>query len=315
MSAIGDHLRLLGDETRLRVLHLLESEPLTVAELQDVLDLGQSSISGHLAKLKQAGLIHDLPEGSARRYRIREDAEARLRSAWSSVRDLSRQEAQFASDARRLSDQLRNRGTSWVDRVAGSLHREYAPGRTWESLCHGLQAFARFGRCIDVGAGDGAMIELIAPQADSLTCIDPSPAMVAAGTAKVKALGLDSVRYILAPGEQLPLEDASCDAVLFLQSLQYIADPAAALGEAARALAPGGRLLVITLLKHDFAEANRYGHRHSGFAPEELKRWTRTLAGHRTVTLPAETRPPRFQTVILTAVKSVDAGRPRRSAK
>ena len=72
---IGDHLRLLADETRLRVLRLLAEEPLTVAELQDVLELGQSSISGHLAKLKQAGLTHDVPEGSARRYRLREDLE------------------------------------------------------------------------------------------------------------------------------------------------------------------------------------------------------------------------------------------------
>ncbi|MBA3709707.1 MAG: metalloregulator ArsR/SmtB family transcription factor [Planctomycetes bacterium] len=303
MSAIGDSLRLLGDETRLRVLHLLETEPLTVAELQDVLDLGQSSISGHLAKLKQAGLIHDLPEGSARRYRIREDAEGRLRGAWSSVRDLSRQEPQFAADSKRLAEQLRTRGTSWVDRVAGSLHREYAPGRTWESLCHGLLLFAHFGRCVDVGAGDGAMIELIAPQAESLVCVDPSEAMVAAGMERVKTLGLDCVSYVMAPGEDLPLADASCDSVLFLQSLQYVADPAKALGEAARALAPGGRLLVVTLLRHDFAEAERYGHRHRGFSIDELKRWTRVLAEHRVVTLPAETRAPRFQTVIVTAVK------------
>jgi SAM-dependent methyltransferase len=315
MSAIGDHLRLLGDETRLRVLHLLESEPLTVAELQDVLDLGQSSISGHLAKLKQAGLIHDLPEGSARRYRIREDAEPRLRTAWGSVRDLSRQEPQFASDSRRLTEQLRTRGTSWVDRVAGSLHREYAPGRTWESLCHGLLLFARFGRCVDVGAGDGAMIELIAPQADTLTCVDPSDAMVAAGTERVTAMRLDAVRYVQAPGEQLPLEDGSCDSVLFLQSLQYVEDPAKALGEAARILAPGGRLLVVTLMRHDFAESERYGHRHRGFTVEELKRWTRPLAEHRLVTLPAETRAPRFQTIILTAIAAGGAQRARKGSR
>src|SRR3954469_13668844 len=107
--SVGDFLRLLGDETRLRVLHLLEAEPLTVAELQEVLDLGQSSISGHLAKLKQAGLIHDLPEGRARRYRIREDAETRLRSTWASVRELSKQEPQFAADLRRLEESLKDR--------------------------------------------------------------------------------------------------------------------------------------------------------------------------------------------------------------
>jgi DNA-binding transcriptional ArsR family regulator len=78
MPAVSDLLRLLADDTRLRILHLLTVEPLTVAELQEVLDLGQSSISGHLAKLKSAGLIHDVAEGSARRYRLREDHDPAL---------------------------------------------------------------------------------------------------------------------------------------------------------------------------------------------------------------------------------------------
>src|SRR5688572_13930556 len=154
---IGDHLRLLADETRLRVLHLLAEEPLTVAELQDVLELGQSSISGHLAKLKQAGLTHDVPEGSARRYRLRDDLDGVLKAAWIAVRSLSESEPQFAADRKRLASLRERRGSSWVERVAGSLHREYAPGRTWESLCHGLVRLADFGRCVDVGAGDGAM--------------------------------------------------------------------------------------------------------------------------------------------------------------
>jgi ArsR family transcriptional regulator len=187
--------------------------------------------------------------------------------------------------------------------VAGSLHREYAPGRTWESLCHGLLPFASLGRCVDVGAGDGAMVGLLAPQARELTCVDPSPAMVTAGLERVKGLGLGNVSYLQGEGEQLPLDDAGCDAVLFLQSLQYVRDPAKALAEAVRVLAPGGRLLVLTLARHDFAEAERYGHRHRGFGADELKRWTRALCGHRVVTLPAETRPPRFQTLIVTAVK------------
>lgn len=313
--AVGEILRLLGDETRLRVLHLLEAEPLTVAELQEVLDLGQSSISGHLAKLKQAGLIHDLPEGSARRYRIREDAEGRLRQAWQSVRDLAKGEPQFAGDRRRLDETLKGRNQSWVERVAGSLHREYAPGRTWESIAHALLQFARLGRCVDVGAGDGALIGLIAPQADELACIDPSPAMVAAGEERVSALGLRNVRYLAAEGERLPLPDDGTDTVLFLQSLQYVRDPAQALAEAARVLAPGGRLLVMTLARHDFPEAERYGHRHRGFAPEDLKRWTRGLSAHRLVSLPAETRPPRFQTVILSAVKVAKEPAARRGNK
>lgn len=300
---IGDTLRLFADETRLRVLHLLEREPLTVAELQQVLDLGQSSISGHLAKLKQAGLIHDLAEGPARRYRLREDADGSLRSAWRAIKDLSHDEPLLTGDAARLERLRADRSADWVERVAGSLHREYAPGRTWDSLCHGLMTFAHFGRCVDVGAGDGAMATLLAPRCTHLTCVDPSPAMVKAGQERVSAARLDNVTFATAAGESLPLSDASADAVLFLQSLQYVTDPERCLAEAVRLLTPGGRLLVLTLVEHDHAEAEAFGHRHRGFTLARLKRWTRALGGHESYTLPPESRMPRFQTLVFTALR------------
>lgn len=303
MTGAGDHLRLLSDDTRLRILHLLEDEPLTVAELQEVLDLGQSSISGHLARLKHAGLIHDVAEGSARRYRLRADQGADLAKAWTAVRELTRAESALDADRERLRRLLAGRGSGWVDRVAGALHREYAPGRTWESVCHGLLVFARFGRCIDIGAGDGALADLIAPRCDSLALVDPSPAMMRAAEARIAALGLANVRTCQAAGEQVPLPDRSADSVLFLQSLQYIPEPAAALAEAVRLLAPGGRLLVITLQRHQHAEADRYGHRHRGFSGDELKRWCRGLMNLHCEALPPESRPPRFRTLVLTASK------------
>lgn len=302
MAQLGDHLRLFADDTRLRILHLLATEPLTVAELQDVLELSQSSISGHLAKLKTAGLIHDLAEGSARRYRLREDAPERLRAAWSAVHGLSADDAQHAADRDRLRDLRARVSGSWVDRVAGDLHRAYAPGRTWESLCQGLLCFARFGRAVDIGAGDGALLELVAPRAEKLVCIDPNARMVEAGVARAKAQRLAHVEWKRAAGEALPLADASQDSVLFLQSLQYVDEPAKALAEAARVLAPGGRLLVLTLCRHDFAdEAQAFGHRHLGFAAEQLKRWTPALTEHRGDELPPEAKPPRFQTLVFTA--------------
>jgi ArsR family transcriptional regulator len=303
MADLGDHLRLLADDTRLRILHLLEDEPLTVAELQEVLELGQSSISGHLAKLKTAGLIHDLAEGSARRYRPRADLDGELKASWAAVRQLSQSHPQRLSDRERARGVLARRGSDWVDRVAGSLHREYAPGRTWDSLCHGLLSFARFGRCVDVGAGDGSLVELIAPQAQSLDCIDPSAAMISAGEARTASLGYRNVHWHRASAEELPVPDGLSDSVLFLQSLQYIDHPAKALAEAARILAPGGRLLVLTLLKHDHAEAERYGHRHRGFSLAELGKWCKGLSSVHTTLLPAELRPPRFQTILLTAQK------------
>ncbi len=303
MADLGEQLRLLADDTRLRILHLLETEPLTVAELQEVLELGQSSISGHLARLKTAGLIHDVAEGSARRYRPRADLAGDLQATWGAVRGLSQDDPRRAADRERARDVLARRGSDWVDRVAGSLHREYAPGRTWDSLCHGLLHFARFGRCVDVGAGDGSLAELLAPRAERLDCIDPSEAMARAGEARSATLGHRHVHWHRARAEALPLADGSADSVLFLQSLQYIDQPGKALAEAVRVLAPGGHLLVLTLARHANAEAERYGHRHQGFTAAELTRWCRGLVEIHIDPLPPELRPPRFQTLSLTARK------------
>lgn len=303
MSAVADALRLLSDPTRLRLLHLLEREPLTVAELQEILDLGQSSISGHLGKLKQAGLLHDLAEGSSHRYRRREDCPPALAHCWSAARSLSQQDAGVVADLAKLAELTARRGAGWVERVAGALHREYAPGRSWEGLAHAAFACARLGRCIDVGAGDGATTALIAPRCTSLLCVEPSPAMTAAGAAATAALGLKQVRWEQARGEALPAADASADTVLLLQSLQYVEDPARTLGEAMRVLFKDGRLIVLTLAKHGFDEAERYGHRHRGFDATQLRRWTAGMVQMECHLLPAESRAPRFQPILFTAVK------------
>ncbi|HAT11109.1 MAG TPA: ArsR family transcriptional regulator [Planctomycetes bacterium] len=316
MPACAGQLRLLADETRLRLLHLLEREPLTVAELTEILDLGQSSISGHLAKLKQAGLVHDVAEGSAHRYRLRDDAPAGLRGAWLAARQLSLGDPAIAADLAALERHRATSGRDWVSRVAGLLHREYAPGRSWDSLAHAFAAVGRFGRCCDVGAGDGALAALLAGGSSELTCVDPSPAMVAAGRTRCTDEGLANVRWVEAGGEKLPLHDASQDTVLLLQSLQYVEDPAAVLHECGRVLVPGGRLLVLTLATHDHAEAARYGHRHKGFRDADLRAWVRPWCQRPRLThLPPESRAPRFQTLILSADKAASSLQPPASSR
>lgn len=303
MHALADLLRLLGDETRVRILHLLIRESLTVGELQELLDLSQSSVSGHLSKLRRAGFIHSQAEGSAHRYHLREDLGARERSTWQTIYELSQEEASVAADRERLDELIDRRNRSWVDRVAGSLHRSYAPGRTWDSLAHAFISLAELGRCADIGAGDGALLELLAPRCQELICIDPSPAMVAAGEARIGELRVPA-SYQQAAAEALPLGDASCDTVLFLQSLQYVDDPARSLAEAERVLRPGGRLLILTLATHDHSEAERYGHRHQGFDAKQLQAWLAQCHCQMCYQLPPESRPPRFSSLLFLARRS-----------
>jgi DNA-binding transcriptional ArsR family regulator len=63
MASTINFLRLLADPTRLRLMLLLEQEELTVAELQEILGMGQSRISSHLAQLKRAGVVQDRRAG------------------------------------------------------------------------------------------------------------------------------------------------------------------------------------------------------------------------------------------------------------
>lgn len=299
MPSVTAHLRLLADETRLRILHLLASDPLTVAELQDLLDLSQSSVSGHLGKLKRSGFLHDHAEGSSHRYRIREDLDRACARCWASVASLTGEDPVIIADRQRLADLRERRGQSWVERVAGSLHREYAPGRTWEALLHGFATCLDLGCCVDVGAGDGALIELLAPRCRELICVDPSASMQAAARERIAGCALPPVRFARAPGEDLPLADGHADTVLFVQSLQYMHEPARALQEAVRILRPGGRLVVLTLQAHDFAEAECYGHRHRGFTAAELRAWLADLDAVEVHRLPPESRPPRFVPLVL----------------
>src|SRR4030095_12860409 len=55
-------LKALADETRLRVLNLLAQEELSGTDLMEILNLGQSRVSTHLALLKEVGLVNDRPQ-------------------------------------------------------------------------------------------------------------------------------------------------------------------------------------------------------------------------------------------------------------
>ena len=88
MASTINFLRLLADPTRLRLLLLLEEEELSVAELQEILGMGQSRISSHLAQLKRAGVVEDRRAGKNVYYGLTEKEERN--SARAKVNELTR---------------------------------------------------------------------------------------------------------------------------------------------------------------------------------------------------------------------------------
>src|SRR5262249_10472474 len=141
---------------------------------------------------------------------------------------------------------------AWPDAVAGQMERHYSPGRTWESLARGLVGFFLLGDVLDVGAGDGAVAQLLAPRSKSYTLVDCNERLfVVAGQ---RLAGQPNVRLVQDDLTKLDLPAGSVDLVLLLNALVEIDDPVAVLARLADGLRLGGRLLVVSLDAHEHAE-------------------------------------------------------------
>lgn len=286
-------LNLLGDENRLRICALLRERELTVSDLVRVTGISQSRMSNHLARLREGGFVRDRREGTNAFYALAMD---KLQGTAKLVlEEAARTEDPIlAGDKKRLDELVR-----FPDTHAGEMERHYSPGRTWPSLVAGIAALLRLGDVLDVGSGDGSAAAFLAPYARSITCVDPSPRMVAAA----KKRGLEAE---VGAGESLLFPDASFDIVLLFHTLTYVDDPKAVLDQCARVLRPGGRAVVLVLDRHEQeAVTAAYGERHHGFTPAELRKLllrAKLYPQHIDIAS-RETKKPHFQTILAIADK------------
>ena len=296
-------LRLLADPTRVRLLALLEHEELTVAELAAVLHLAQPRVSTHLAKLKEAGLVRDRRAGVSAYYRANNEGDAAQHTLLASLRE-SIDDALLHEDAARVPHVLaeRARGEGWADTVAGDMERHYSPGRTWETLARSLLQLLDTGDVLDIASGDGVTAELLAPHAHSIVCVDSSERVVEAASKRLQ--GFPNVQVRHGDMHALHLGKQRFDLVLMLHALTYAEHPPQAVAEAARFLRPSGRLLAVTLGKHDHrAVVEPFDHRNLGFRSEQLAGFAKA-AGLQVISctrLSRERKAPHFEVISLLA--------------
>ncbi len=297
--------RLLADPTRVRLLALLEHDELTVAELAAVTRLAQPRVSTHLAKLKEAGVVHDRRAGVSAYYRLNTEGDATLAALWLTLKAQT-EDAVLREDAKRLPGVLakRAREENWADAVAGDMERHYSPGRTWEAVGRGIANLLTLGDVLDVASGDGVLAELLAPHARSIHCVDSSARVIGAARERLKPL--TNVVVALGDMHDLRFDDESFDVVLLMHALTYSDKPASALAEAARVLRPGGKVLATTLVRHAHKRAvEPFDHRNLGFTVEELGKLARKagIAVLRCAPSSRERRPPHFEVLTLFGVK------------
>lgn len=293
-------LSALADPTRLRILAALRENELSVAELQEVLGIGQSRISNHLAQLKSVGLLRDRREGQKAYYRRAEMA----REIWSLAEGAAGELGTQVRDGealRRVLGQRQEKSKRYFDAVAGRLGKKYCPGRSWEAVGRLLLALAPRQVYADLGAGEGLISQLLAARAKKVIAVDHSPRMVEVGRDLAKRSGLKNLEYRLGDMENPPIRPGSVDVAILSQALHHAVHPPRVLEAAWKILRPGGTLLVLDLVEHTFEAAREmYADVWLGFSPAELARLMREakFEGVSVEVVAKEKEGPGFQTLL-----------------
>jgi ubiquinone/menaquinone biosynthesis C-methylase UbiE/DNA-binding transcriptional ArsR family regulator len=288
-------LRAAGEPTRLRVLSLLAGEELSVMELSRILEQSQPRVSRHLKLMADAGLIERFPDGARVFYRLSSDPLARR--LIDTVLDLL-DESAGAADDRRLEDVRRDReaaANAYFERVAPQWDRIrslYVCESDVEAAILRAAGDGPFERVVDLGTGSGRMLTLLGRKAKMSVGLDLSHNMLNIARANVAKAGLDKVELRHGDIFATRLPEHSADLVLVHQVLHYLADPAAAVAEAARLTAPGGRLIIVDFAPHQLEHLrDEHQHRRLGFSDEEIRRWLGEagLRADAATTLPPDT--------------------------
>jgi ubiquinone/menaquinone biosynthesis C-methylase UbiE len=302
-------LRTLSDPTRARLMHILQGQELSVAEIQEILGMGQSRISTHLAQLKRAALVQDRRVGKNIYYSWNPTGPIKEAELTSLVRLAVADMPEATLDRSSLHHVIakrKNRARDYFNKLAGKFGRSYCPGRSWQSLAHLFLTMIPPIDVADLGAGEGTLSQILAKSARKVIAVDISERMVEIGSQLAKDHGFKNLEYRLGDLEEPPIPDDSIDLAIFSQALHHANSPQKAIAAARRILHNGGRLVILDLLAHGFDQARElYADLWLGFSEVELVRLLEQ-AGFRETDVQVVSRElnsPYFQTVLATGIK------------
>ena len=298
VPSILKSLRLIADPSRVRILLLLEREELSVAELQEILAMGQSRISTHLAQLRQAGLVEDRRQGKNSLYSLKS------RELLSVLRAAAAEIPEAEDDIRALQlalEKRRDKVRDYFDELAGKFGRNYVPGRSWKGLAETLLQLMPPMTIADLGAGEGTFSQLLAQRAKQVIAVDNSPKMVEFGSKLAKQNGVANLDYRVGDLEAPPIRAGSVDLAFFSQSLHHALHPQRAVDSAYKLLKPNGRIVILDLKKHAFEQAREmYADTWLGFSEMELRGFLEKAGfkGVQSWIVDHEKQNPAFETIL-----------------
>ena len=313
MTSILKWLKLLADPTRVRILRILRKEKLSVAEIQNVLGMGQSRISSHLSQLKSSGLLKDERFGKNIFYELIEpnDGEREaLNRIFAVIDSASKEIPECSEDSEALKLALEKRSDkarAYFDELAGNFGQKYVPGRSWKSLAEMLLQIMDPGIVADLGSGEGTLTQLLAQRATKVIAIDSSNKMISYASKISQENGYNNIEYRLGDIESPPLDDNTVNLTILSQALHHTTKPQIAIDEAFRITAPGGRVVILDLLRHDFEQAHElYADVWLGFTEIELIEYLKNAGfiSIQTAIVDKEQQAPHFETLMAIALKN-----------
>lgn len=273
----------LGDDTRLRIMLLLQAMELSVGEMAAVLAQSQPRVSRHLKILDDAGLVERRKEGNWVFLRpalprlnspaaalldafLRRDDALGQALAQQQLEDRARLQAIIVDREQRAAEFFAQHADHW-----DSIRSLHIPETKVEAALEELIGNGHLGRFLDIGTGTGRMIELFADRAKRCIGLDRSPEMLRSARAKLQHRVGTEVDLVLADFYALPCFGTKFDTIMLHQVLHYAQDPQAVIDEAGKVAADGAKIVIVDFATHALEELReRHAHARLGFSDDQV---------------------------------------------
>lgn len=260
-------IKALADETRLRLMHVLNRFELSVNELVAILEMGQSRVSRHLKILTAVGLLESRRDGLWVFYSAPEEGPGR--KFIDALMPFVTTDATLQGDADMAEKIIEERARN-TKQFFNSIAED------WDQLNRDIigefdlpaTIIGHMPRCkvaVDLGCGTGTLLARMLEKSLSVIGVDGSPRMLELAK---RRLIEDAERVSLRIGEleHLPLRDGEADFAAINMVLHHLSNPGEALKEIRRILRPGGLLTLADFDKHENEKMrSEYGDRWLGF--------------------------------------------------